>query len=42
MFSDGDATHTAIIRIADADRLGLRFRLDEHGPLIVGYWLPTP
>ncbi|MDY7110027.1 MAG: hypothetical protein SYC29_15455 [Planctomycetota bacterium] len=40
-FSDGLATHHAIIRIAGAERLTLRFVFDEGDPLIVGYALPA-
>ena len=40
-FSDGSATHHAIIRIAGADRLTLRFVFEDEGVLIVGYALPA-
>jgi len=40
-FSDGSATHHAIIRIAGADRLTLRLIFENDNPLIVGYALPA-
>ena len=39
-FSDGTATHHAIIRIAGADRLTLRLVVKDDNFLIVGYALP--
>jgi hypothetical protein len=42
-FSDGSATHHAIIRIAGAERLTLRLVFEDDEVLIVGYALPpTP
>jgi hypothetical protein len=40
-FSDGLATHHAIIRIAGADGLTLRFIFHDDEPVIVGYALPA-
>jgi len=40
-FSDGSATHHAIIRIAGADRLTLRLIFENDNLLIVGYALPA-
>jgi hypothetical protein len=40
-FSDGLASHYAIIRIDGSDRLTLRFVFDGNAPLIVGYALPA-
>jgi hypothetical protein len=40
-FSEGSATHHAIIRIAGADRLIFRLVFENDNPLIVGYALPT-
>lgn len=38
--SDGPASHHAIIRIAGAERLGLRLATPDDRIVILGYWRP--
>ncbi len=39
-FSDGAATHHALVSIGGVDRLGLRIACAEDRILIIGYWRP--